>query len=52
MAQAVSQTGEASEVLAGLVERVVFHNPESGFCVLKVEAREPGEIASSLRCSR
>ena len=39
MAQAVSQTGEASEVLAGLVERVVFHNPESGFCVLKVEAR-------------
>ncbi len=39
MAQAVSQMGEASEVLAGLVERVVFHNPESGFCVLKVEAR-------------
>src|SRR3981189_589713 len=31
--------GEASEVLAGLVERVVFHSPETGFCVLRVEAR-------------
>src|SRR3979490_550413 len=39
MAQTVSQMGEASEVLAGLVERVVFHNPESGFCVLRVRAR-------------
>src|ERR1700726_514070 len=39
MAQAVSQMGKASEVLAGLVERVVFHNPENGFCVLKIDAR-------------
>ena len=23
------------EVLAGLVERVTFHNPENGFCVLQ-----------------
>jgi exodeoxyribonuclease V alpha subunit len=38
MAQ-VSQAGEPDEVLAGLVERVVFHNPESGFCVLRVGAR-------------
>jgi hypothetical protein len=28
-----------SEVLAGVVERVTFHNPESGFCVLRVKAR-------------
>ena len=28
-----------AEILAGLVERVVFHNPENGFCVLRVEAR-------------
>ena len=28
-----------SEVLAGSVERVTFHNAESGFCVLKVKAR-------------
>ncbi len=29
----------AQEVLAGLVERVTYHNQESGFCVLKVKAR-------------
>jgi exodeoxyribonuclease V alpha subunit len=28
-----------SKVLAGLVERVTFHNPENGFCVLRVKAR-------------
>ncbi|MBV9967196.1 MAG: ATP-dependent RecD-like DNA helicase, partial [Alphaproteobacteria bacterium] len=39
MAQTASRASEDSEVVAGLVERVVFHNPESGFCVLKVEAR-------------
>jgi exodeoxyribonuclease V alpha subunit len=27
------------EVLAGLVERVTFHNAENGFCVLRAEAR-------------
>jgi exodeoxyribonuclease V alpha subunit len=27
------------EVLAGIVERVTFHNDESGFCVLRVKAR-------------
>ena len=26
------------EVLAGLVERVTFHNPENGFCVLRTKA--------------
>ncbi len=26
-------------VLAGLVERVTFHNPENGFCVLRIKAR-------------
>jgi hypothetical protein len=28
-----------TEVLAGLVERVTFHNGENGFCVLRVKAR-------------
>lgn len=28
-----------SEALAGLVERVTFHNPETGFCVLRVKTR-------------
>src|SRR6516165_1590427 len=29
----------STEVLAGLVDRVTFHNPENGFCVLRVKAR-------------
>jgi exodeoxyribonuclease V alpha subunit len=28
------------EVLAGLVERVTFHNAENGFCVLRIKARQ------------
>jgi len=28
-----------TEVLAGLVERVTFHNEGNGFCVLRVKAR-------------
>ncbi len=34
-------TSESStqEVLAGLVERVTFHNAENGFCVLRAKAR-------------
>ena len=28
-----------SELLAGLIERVTFHNAENGFCVLRVKAR-------------
>lgn len=35
----LSPAGAATEILAGSVERVVFHNPESGFCVLRVRAR-------------
>ena len=38
------QTEAKAEVLAGLVERVTFHNPESGFCVLRASRR--GAIAS------
>ncbi len=29
----------ATEVLAGLIERVTFHNEENGFCVLQIKAR-------------
>jgi exodeoxyribonuclease V alpha subunit len=29
----------SQEVLAGLVERVTFHNEENGFCVLRTRAR-------------
>jgi exodeoxyribonuclease V alpha subunit len=39
--EAVAHTSTASaiEVLAGLVDRVTFHNAENGFCVLRVKAR-------------
>ena len=33
------EIAETREVLAGLVERVTFHNEENGFCVLRVKAR-------------
>ena len=37
MASPVTQTDR--ELLAGIVERVTFHNTETGFCVLRVKAR-------------
>jgi exodeoxyribonuclease V alpha subunit len=33
------RTSTPTEVLAGLVDRVTFHNYENGFCVLRVKAR-------------
>ena len=33
------QEPSTQEVLAGLVERVTFHNAENGFCVLRIKAR-------------
>ena len=34
------------EVLAGLVERVTFHNPQNGFCVLRTRARGHRELVT------
>ena len=31
--------GQPTEVLAGSIERVTFHNPGNGFCVLRIKAR-------------
>ncbi|KQS74253.1 recombinase RecD [Methylobacterium sp. Leaf361] len=33
------ERGQPLETLAGTIERVTFHSPETGFCVLKVQAR-------------
>ena len=33
------QEPSTQEILAGLVERVTFHNSDNGFCVLRVKAR-------------
>ena len=32
-------TAQPTEVLAGSIERVTFHNGENGFCVLRIKAR-------------
>ena len=34
-----TSSAPATEVLAGVVERVTFHNAENGFCVLRLKAR-------------
>jgi exodeoxyribonuclease V alpha subunit len=36
----------ANEALAGLVERVTFHNPANGFCVLRVKARGQKDLVT------
>ena len=36
----------AQEVLAGLVERVTYHNAENGFCVLRAKARGHRDIVT------
>ncbi len=37
---------KAQEVLAGLVERVTFHNSDNGFCVLRAKARGHRELVT------
>ena len=37
--RSLSHAGPPKETLAGTVERVTFHNAETGFAVLKVQAR-------------
>ena len=39
---------DQSEVLAGLVERVTFHNEENGFCVLRVKARGHKDLVTAV----
>src|SRR6478672_8624613 len=43
-----ASTSAATEVLAGLVERVTFHNAENGFCVLRVKARGQRDLITVL----
>jgi exodeoxyribonuclease V alpha subunit len=39
MNAAIPERRPATEKISGLIERVTFHNDESGFCVLRVKAR-------------
>ena len=43
----MSATDE-KQVLAGLVERVTFHNEENGFCVLRVKVRGQKDLITVL----
>jgi exodeoxyribonuclease V alpha subunit len=40
------QSAADRENLAGLVERVTFHNEDSGFCVLRVKARGQRDLVT------
>ena len=41
-------TPDEKQVLAGLVERVTFHNEENGFCVLRVKVRGQKDLITVL----
>src|SRR6266704_3501858 len=43
-----SPASAPTEVLAGLVERVTYHNEENGFCVLRVKARGQRDLITVL----
>jgi len=36
----------SQEVLAGLIERVTYHNAENGFCVLRAKARGHRDVVT------
>jgi exodeoxyribonuclease V alpha subunit len=38
--------GQPTEVLAGSIKRVNFHNAENGFCVLRIKARGHRELVT------
>ena len=44
--QAARTAGAEREAIAGLVERVTFHNPDNGFCVLRVKARGQRDLVT------
>ena len=42
------QADARTETLAGLVERVTFHNPDNGFCVLRLKARGHRDLVTAV----
>jgi exodeoxyribonuclease V alpha subunit len=40
--------GAKTEVLAGLDERVTIHNPENGFCVLRLKTRGHCDLVTTI----
>src|ERR1035441_2826497 len=51
MNAAIPERGAVTEEISGLIERVTFHNDDSGFCVLRVKVqgcRDETTIVGSL----
>src|SRR6516164_10803585 len=48
MRMARASTVSSTDILAGFVDRVTFHNPENGFCVLRVKARGQRDLITVL----
>lgn len=44
----VAAGDQRQEVLAGLVERVTYHNQETGFCVLRLKARGHRDLVTTI----
>ena len=42
----MDSTGTTTEALAGSIERVTFHNPDSGFSVLRLKVKGRTELVS------
>jgi exodeoxyribonuclease V alpha subunit len=51
MNAAAAPPASEREALVSLVERVTFHNPETGFCVLRVKLRGQRELATVIGAS-
>lgn len=45
------QPDSTTEILKGLVEQVIFHNAESGICVLRVTARGYRDLVTPIGCA-
>ncbi len=42
------EAGARTETLVGLIEHVTFHNPENGFCVLRIKARGHRDLVTAI----
>jgi hypothetical protein len=50
MNAAIPERRPATEEISGVIERVTFHNDDSGFCVLRVKARgQPNRVSRENR---
>lgn len=51
MIAAIPERRAVTEEISGVIERVTFHNEDSGFCILRVKARL-GAFSGLIRISR